>query len=245
MTSEAYIRHKEVVTMNYNIAICDDCEADRNYISDMVGEWAAGAGHTVNMAMFESAENFMFCYSDKKDYDVLLLDIEMGEMDGVTMAKEIRRQDDNVQLVFITGYSDYISEGYEVAALHYLMKPVKKEKLFEVLDRAAEKLSKNEKVINIELAGELIRVPVYRIRYADVLGNYVTIHAAQDYTFKMTLGDLQNELDERFFRVSRSCIVNLTQISRVTKTQIKLADGTEIPIPRGAFDAVNRAIIGM
>ena len=61
----------------------------------------------------------------------------------------------------------------------------------------------------------------------------------------MTLGDLQKELDERFFRVSRSCIVNLTQISRVTKTQIKLADGTEIPIPRGAFDAVNRAIIGM
>ncbi len=75
-------------------------------------------------------------------------------------------------------------------------KPVKKEKLFEVLDSAAEKLSKNEKVIDIELAGELIRVPVYRIRYADMLENYVTIHAAQDYTFKMMLGDLQNELDD-------------------------------------------------
>lgn len=74
--------------------------------------------------------------------------------------------------------------------------PVKKEKLFEVLDRAAEKLSKNEKVIDIELAGELIRVLVYRIRYADMLENYVTIHAAQDYTFKMMLGDLQNELDD-------------------------------------------------
>ena len=54
----------------------------------------------------------------------------------------------------------------------------------------------NEKVIDIELAGELIRVPVYRIRYADMLENYVTIHAAQDYTFKMMLGDLQNELDD-------------------------------------------------
>lgn len=75
-------------------------------------------------------------------------------------------------------------------------KPVKKEKLFEVLDRAAEKLSKNEKVIDIELAGELIRVPVYRIRYADMLEKYVTIHSAQDYTFKMMLGDLQNELDD-------------------------------------------------
>lgn len=229
--------------MNYNIAICDDSEADRKYIYDMVDEWALVQGHSVHITTFESAENFMFCYDDRKDYDILLLDIEMGDMDGVAMAKKLRKQDDNVQIVFITGYSDYIAEGYEVAALHYLMKPVKKEKLLSVLDRAVEKLSKNEKMINMELVGELVRIPIYQIRYADVLGNYVTVHAAQEYTFRMTLSDLQKELDERFLRVGRSCIVNLTQISRVTKTLIKLSDGTEIPLPRGAFDAVNRAII--
>lgn len=229
--------------MNYNIAICDDSEADRKYIYDMVDEWALVQGHSVHITTFESAENFMFCYDDRKDYDILLLDIEMGDMDGVAMAKKLRKQDDNVQIVFITGYSDYIAEGYEVAALHYLMKPVKKEKLLSVLDRAVEKLSKNEKMINMELVGELVRIPIYQIRYADVLGNYVTVHAAREYTFRMTLSDLQKELDERFLRVGRSCIVNLTQISRVTKTLIKLSDGTEIPLPRGAFDAVNRAII--
>ena len=229
--------------MNYNIAICDDSEADRKYIYDMVDEWALVQGHSVHITTFESAENFMFCYDDRKDYDILLLDIEMGDMDGVAMAKKLRKQDDNVQIVFITGYSDYIAEGYEVAALHYLMKPVKKEKLLSVLDRAVEKLSKNEKVINMELVGELVRIPIYQIRYADVLGNYVTVHAAQEYTFKLTLSDLQKELDERFLRVGRSCIVNLTQISRVTKTLIKLSDGTEIPLPRGAFDSVNGAII--
>lgn len=229
--------------MNYNIAICDDSEADRKYIYDMVDEWALVQGHSVHITTFESAENFMFCYDDRKDYDILLLDIEMGDMDGVAMAKKLRKQDDNVQIVFITGYSDYIAEGYEVAALHYLMKPVKKEKLLSVLERAVEKLSKNEKMINMELVGELVRIPIYQIRYADVLGNYVTVHDAQEYTFKMTLSDLQKELDERFLRVGRSCIVNLTQISRVTKTLIKLSDGTEIPLPRGAFDSVNRAII--
>ena len=125
------------------------------------------------------------------------------------------------------------------------MKPVKKEKLFSLLDRAVEKLSKNERMINMELGGELVRIPIYQIRYADVMGNYVTVHAAQDYTFKMTLGDLQKELDERFYRVGRSCIVNLTQIIRVTKTQIRIVDGAEIPLPRGAFEAVNRAIINL
>ena len=231
--------------MKYKIAICDDSEADRQYVLRMVTSWAEGAGHMVHTDTFNSAENFWFHYAEENDYDLLLLDIEMGDMDGVTMAKQLRRTNDTVQIVFITGYSDYISEGYEVAALHYLMKPVKEEKLFAVLDRATEKLSRNEKVLNFEVSREMVRVPVYQIRYADVFGNYVTIHATQDITVKMTLGDLEKQLDERFYRVGRSVIVNLTQISRVTKAEIKLLDGTAIPLPRGAYDGINRAIINM
>lgn len=231
--------------MNYNIAICDDSDADRQYISDIVSRWAEDKGHTVQISFFSSAENFLFHYADKTDYDILLLDIEMGAMDGVAMAKKLRLDNDTVQIVFITGYSDYISEGYEVDALHYLMKPVKEDKLFSVLDRAVDKLSKNEKVLNFEIGGEMVRIPVYQIRYADVSGNYVTIHACDDLTVKMTLGELEKELDDRFFRVGRSAIVNLTQISRVTKTEIKLNDGVTLPLPRGAYEGVNRAIINM
>lgn len=231
--------------MRYKIAICDDSDADREYVLNMVNRWAAGVGYVVHIDSFSSAENFLFHYVEENDYDILLLDIEMGAMDGVTMAKQLRNGNDTVQIIFITGYSDYISEGYEVAALHYLMKPVKEEKLSSVLDRAIEKLSKNEKVLNFEVRGEMIRVPIYQIRYADVLGNYVTVHAVSDITVKMTLGDLEKSLDERFYRVGRSVIINLTQISRVTKTEIKLSDGTVIPLPRGAYDGINRAIINM
>lgn len=231
--------------MNYKIAICDDSDADRQYITSLVKKWASGAGHTVQATLFSSAENFLFRYAEKSDYDILLLDIEMGAMDGVTMAKKLRQDNDTVQIVFITGYSDYISEGYEVAALHYLMKPIREEKLCSVLDRAVERLSKNEKILNFEIGGEMVRVPIYKIRYAEVSGNYVTIHAAGCLTVKMTLGKLEKELDERFYRVGRSAIVNLAQISRVTKTEIKLSDGAAIPLPRGAYEGVNRAIINM
>ena len=231
--------------MKYKIAICDDLDADRQYVLNMVERWAASAGHVVHIDTFSSAENFLFHYAEENDYGILLLDIEMGAMDGVTMAKQLRGNNDTVQIIFITGYSDYILEGYEVAALHYLMKPVKEEKLCSVLDRAVEKLSKNEKVLNFEIGGEMIRVPIYQIRYADVFGNYVTIHAASDVTVKMTLGELEKQLDERFYRAGRSCVVNLTQVSRVTKTEIKLMDGTVIPLPRGAYDGINRAIINM
>lgn len=234
-----------VKDMNYKLAICDDSEADRQYVLSMVRRWAAEAGHSVQIDAFSSAESFLFHYAVERDYDILLLDIEMGAMDGVSMAKQLRRDNDTVQIVFITGYCDYISEGYEVAALHYLMKPVKEEKLFSVLDRAAEKLAKNEKVLTLESGGEMVRLPIYQIRYADVFGNYVTIHAQTDVTVKMPLGKLEKILDERFYRVGRSAVVNLTQISRVTKTEIRLSDGTVLPLPRGAYDGVNRAIINM
>lgn len=231
--------------MKYKIAICDDSNADRQYVLNMVGRWAATAGHVVHTDTFISAENFLFHYAEESDYDILLLDIEMGAMDGVTMAKQLRQNNDTVQIVFITGYSDYISEGYEVAALHYLMKPVKEEKLCSVLDRAAERLSRNEKVLNFEIGGEMVRVPIHQLRYADVMGNYVTLYAKEEYTVKMTLGELEKQLDERFYRAGRSVIVNLTAITRVAKTEIKLSDGTAISIPRGAYEGVNRAIINM
>ena len=231
--------------MKYKVAVCDDSDADRRYIMDMVRSWASAAGHEVQIDGFPSAESFLFRYAGESDYDILLLDIEMGAMDGVTMAKELRKSNDTVQIIFITGYSDYISEGYEVAALHYLMKPVNEEQLCLVLDRAAEKLAKNERVLNFEVSGEMVRVPIYQIRYADVLGNYVTVHAQTDVTVKMTLGELEKQLDERFYRVGRSALVNLTQISRVTRAEIRLNDGTAIPLPRGAYEGVNRAIINM
>lgn len=236
---------KDGENVKYKIAICDDSDADRQYVLNMVQRWAAGAGYTVHADTFASAESFLFHYAGESDYDILLLDIEMGDMDGVSMAKLLRRDNDTVQIAFLTGYSDYISEGYEVDALHYLMKPVKEEKLFGVLNRAAEKLAKNEKVLAFETGGEMVRIPIYQIRYADVLGNYVTLHALSDVTVKMTLGSLEELLDERFYRVGRSAIVNLTQISRVTRKEIKLSDGTAIPLPRGAYDGINRAIINM
>ena len=231
--------------VRYKIAICDDLESDRDYLKDLLNKWAINNSHLLNIDSFSSAESFLFHYEEAKDYDILLLDIEMGLMDGVSMAKKIRQDNDTVQIIFITGYSDYIAEGYEVNALHYLMKPVKEEKLFSVLERAIEKISKNDVVLNMDSANGMVRVPIYQIRFAEVFGNYVTIHANDEVIVKMTLNEVEKLLDERFYRVGRSVIVNLNEVSRVTKTEIKLLDGTSIHLPRGAYDGVNRAIINM
>lgn len=229
--------------MTYKIAICDDESSVIEYISSIVADWETKSNHNVVLHTFSSAESFLFSYEDENDYDILLLDIEMEEMDGVSLAKAIRKKNETVQIVFITGYSEYISEGYEVAALHYLMKPVKPEKLFEVLNRATEKLEKNERILTLSLSGETVRIPLHEIAYIDVNGNYITLHGKEDYTVKKTLGDIQKELDERFFKVGRSCIVNLNMVQRVTKTDCYLSNGSSLPLPRGAYESLNRAII--
>ena len=229
--------------MKCKIAVCDDCAADREFLLHRIGQWASAAGHTVHTECFSSAESFLFRYAETKDWDILLLDIEMEKMDGVTMAKRVRKDNEAVQIVFITGYSDYIAEGYEVAALHYLLKPVNQDKLLSVLDRALEKRKQEERCLNVETYGEMVRIPFYEIRYLDVHQNYVTVHAKGDYTVKRTLGEFEKELDERFCRVGRSMILNLKYIRRVTKTEVHLSDGTVLPLPRGAYEPLNRAII--
>ena len=132
-----------------------------------------------------------------------------------------------------------------MAALHYLMKPVREDKLLAVLDRAEERLHKAERVLTLEPGGEIVRVPLRQIRYIDVRLNYATIHAKEDYIVKKPLGEIAAALDERFYRVGRSAVVNLTCVSRITKTDIYLDDGTAVPLPRGAYEGVNRAIIDL
>ena len=229
--------------MAYRIAICDDSSTDAAFVESIVDYWASARDFSVQTQVFPSAESFLFRYAEDKDWDILLLDIEMDAMDGVTMAKRVRQDNEAVQIVFITGYSDYIAEGYEVAALHYLMKPVNREKLLTVLDRAMEKRKQEERCLNLASSGEMVRLPFYEIRYLDVHQNYVTVHAKADYTVKRTLGDFEKELDDRFCRVGRGIILNLKYIQRVTKTDVYLSDGTILPLPRGAYEPLNRAII--
>ncbi len=229
--------------MAYRVAIVDDSVKDAEFVRGILNYWAELRKADIQTEVFPSAEAFLFRYAEDKDWDILLLDIEMGAMDGVTMAKRVRQDNEAVQIVFITGYSDYIAEGYEVAALHYLMKPVSREKLLSVLDRALEKRKQEERCLNLETYGEMVRIPFYEIRYLDVHQNYVTVHAKADYTVKRTLSDFEKELDDRFHRVGRGMILNLKYIQRVTKTEVRLSDGTALPLPRGAYEPLNRAII--
>ena len=168
-----------------------------------------------------------------------------GHMNGIELALRIREREHDraVQIVFVTGYMDYIEKGYDVEALHYLLKPVTQERLFGVLDRAAQRVRDRGRELCLQMPEGTARIPVSEIRYLEVQRNYVTIHGDEDYTVKRTLGELERELDGRFFRTGRSYIVNLQFVKKITRSQVVLKDGAQIPLPRRAYEDINRAMI--
>ncbi len=226
------------------LSLCDDNAAEREQLKTLVLEWADRSGAGVSVLEYPSAEAFLFDYDDRRP-DILLLDVEMPGESGVELAKKLRRSDRVLQIVFITAYSDYIAEGYEVAALHYLLKPADREKLFSVLDKAAERVRRDCRKITLETPDGTEVLPLYDVRYIESRKNYAVVHAEREYTVRRTLSDFLESLDGRFIKVGRSFIINLLWIRRVSRTEIELKSGEVIPIPRAAFDAVNRAIIDM
>ena len=208
--------------MSLRFAVCDDDQDYARYIESLAAHWARAAGTALAVERFPSAQAFLFRYEERR---------------------AVRRDNDDIQIVFVTGYADYIAQGYEVSALHYLTKPVDPDKLSQVLTRAVGRLRRNAPALTLELPGETVRLPLSAIRYLDVSHNYVTVHAGRDYSVKRPLAELEKGLDSRFFRVGRSFILNLAFVRRASRTEAELTTGERIPLPRGQYEKLNRAII--
>lgn len=229
--------------MAIRIALCDDEREMISYTHELVASWAHSAGILVEIEEFSSAEAFLFAH-EEEHFDILLLDIEMGAMNGVELARRIRQKDRYLQIIFITGFSDYIGEGYDVMALHYLIKPVSPEKLREVLSVAAEKLRERKRYLMLNIDRECVRIDFDDIRYIESSGHYLNIVTVKDeFRVKMTLSDVEKRLDHGFFRCQRSFIVGLLYIERMTRTAVFLKGGIEIPLARGLYDEINHALI--
>ena len=226
------------------IAVIDDQPADRDYIAALVTRWAKDRDTAVTAVPFPSAEAFLFDYSEDRDFDILLLDIEMGAINGVELAKTVRTENDAVQMVFITGFPDFIAEGYEVSALHYLMKPVDRDKLFSVLDRAAANLEKAERRLRVTFERRTDYVPFSKILYLEAQKQYVRIVTErEEYRMKASLAETAAQLDEFFFPCQRSFIVNLRHVARILPDRVVLKNGAEVPISRGMAERIGREII--
>ena len=230
--------------MEIKIAICDDEQHQTEYIKMLVSKWANENNIKIMIDMFESAENFKCVWSENKIFDILLLDIEMKGQNGIELAKEIRQSDNKLVIIFITGFVDYMSEGYDVSALHYLIKPINESKFFEVLDKAVRSLNKEPEILTLEINRKNVIIPLREIIYIESSLNFIIINTADgQYKIKMSLTEIEDKLGGGFFKCTRSFIVGLRYIQIITKKEILLTNGASIPLGRGLYQDINDAFI--
>ncbi len=230
--------------MAYQIAICDDDETQLRTLRAQVSKWSAQAGQPCDIQCFPSAESFLFAYDGEKTYDILLLDVEMKEISGIGLARRIRKDNQRAEIIFITSHFEFISEGYEVDALHYLTKPVPENRLNQVLDKAVRRLSIEPPSLVITCEEETLRLYEADILYAEAFLHYLSIHTVKrEYKIRENISSFEKRLGDDFFRVHRSYLVSLKHVTGISRTKVTLEGDVELPLARGKYDAINQAFI--
>lgn len=217
--------------------------------------------------LYLSAEQFLFELDGKEQvpYDLLLLDISMGEMDGFSLAEKIREKDKSVRLAFLTSDPSRVFDGYEVGAFRYLLKPVTKEKIAEMMAAFLVDREEDEAYVLLESGGENVKVLLSAVKYIEADGHYVdvvtdteTLRLHRNYRDVLTQfisagrktetesaggADGSGAENIAFVECHRGMSVNISRVDSIGKEELCLDDGTRLPVSRGCVKQVNSAFI--
>jgi len=227
------------------IAVCDDEEAQRILLTKYLQEWAKQQNILLEVVPFLNAEGFLFCWAEDKAFDLLILDIEMGELNGMELAMKLREQYADIPILFVTGYESYMAQGYEVSALHYLLKPIHKEKLFGVLDKFQRAQKPEDKLLLQTESGSIFILPS-DIWYIEAAGHQSVLYTSnRECKIKHSISEMKDLLQDRqqFIACHRSYLVNMQHASAIVKSELIMDSGIRLPISRGATKPVNEAFI--
>jgi len=228
------------------IAICDDEGTLAALVERLIERWGEERGRPCLVRTFESGEALLFETAGSYPFDLMLLDIELGDgrLGGLDLARTVRETDSRVALAFLTNHPGYVFEGYEVAALRYLLKPVTEENLFPLLDLVLARTGRASRYLVLEVDGEQRRVEEDGILSLEARGHTVLVETAGGpLTVRSSLAALARDLGEDFIPTHRSFLVNLRHVERVGRSECFLEGGRTVPVSRGNWEKLNRAFI--
>ena len=247
-----------------HITICDDEQAQLSLLQALLTEWSKVRKYETEINLCQNADQFLFHQEEKRKTDILLLDIDMPGIDGLSLARRLRAEGERVQIIFVTGLSDYVLEGYDVDAVSYLIKPVVKERLFCCLDKAKERCGTPDPVLLLETPGGTARVKLMDICYLESAAHDTQVHYTHSshdigITFtgtnpaisdsircKTGIHELEKRLQAQcnaFFKIHRSYLVNLAYVNKIARREVLLDTGESLPVARNRWEALNKAYL--
>jgi len=215
------------------VAVCDDEPVFVDRISGKIKEYMPDC----TIYSFFSSEDLLL---QGEAFDIYFLDIQMEKMNGIEAAKKLRELDEESIIVFITGAKEYVFEAFDVAALHYLVKPVDDEKLQEVLNRAEKEIGKKKNRINkqifIKTRNKNITLNVADILYFENEMRKIVAHTVKgEFSFYGVMADMEKEAGAGFYRCHRGYLVNLSYVAEYDTENIMLANGDKIYLSKDRY----------
>jgi DNA-binding LytR/AlgR family response regulator len=228
----------------YNVALCEDEKVFAEEHERICREILNGLRIEHNITTFGSSTDFLEAFVEEdKRYDLFLLDVLIDEKNGVELAQTIRKQDEGAAIVYITSSPDYWREGFNTRALHYLEKPLVKERLEELIWDDYKRRFQNVYCL-IASGAEQYRVAVKDIVCLETVGRKVAV-TLTDQTLHWTgkLPDLLATLpQEQFVLCHQAYAVNINNVKELTKTSAITIIGKEIPVSRSHMKDVTKAL---
>ncbi len=207
------------------IAIVDDDPKDAEHLKECVENYCQTNHHAVMIHLFHDGLDLV---RSTENHDIVFLDIQMKQLDGLETARFIRKIDKESILIFVTNMAQFAIKGYEVDALDFILKPVSMASIVYVLDKAMKRLdgSSAKAMFSLKTSDGTISLAASDITYVEVFDHNLVYHTTRgEYTVRGKLSDACQKLSpDRFVMCNRSFIVNLRHVSNVTSDYLMIGD---------------------
>ena len=217
------------------IALCDDQSEQLENLVHLFQLWQEDRHFSLRYKTFQSAAELLDA-AQHEPFTTYFLDIMMPGMDGLSVAKEIRQFDHTVDIIFFTSSTGFAYESYSVQAFEYLLKPVRPETLFPVLERLILNEQRPKEGMTLKVGSALIRILYSQLDYVEVNGKHIYFNLVDGSVREVfgTLKEYEDQLLSRpeFMRVHRSYIVNMLQAAEFSSKGVRTFSGKEIPVSR-------------
>lgn len=232
------------------IAICDDCLQSVAQIYKLVTDYSLNntLSRHIEVCRYTNSIDLMDAILVGKHFDILLLDIIMPTFSGMELAAHIRSSDQAAKIIFLTASPEFAIEAYSVNAFYYLLKPILKDQLFSILDKACDDVSSNlNQNIIVKAKTGLFKVLFSELIYVEVINKTVYLHLKNGDTIESQTSILKIETDlladPRFVKPHRSYLVNLDYVINLSKTEITTIHNQHILVSRIAYPKIKEAYL--
>ncbi len=215
-----------------NIAIIEDEESCSEMLKNYLLKYGKTEDKNINCKVFSNALDFFDNFKD--NYDLILMDIEMPYMDGMSAAQKLRQLDKTVLLVFVTNMRQYALQGYEVDAIDFIVKPVSYVAISTLMNKVFRILGgRDTKVTVIKTKSGIIRIYSHNILWVEIYNHKITYHTDDGVVESWgTLKELESVLPGGFVRCNIGILVNLRYVNAVNGDDVLLCNGDRLRLSR-------------